>query len=639
MGVNAIAKAGKLELENAENPEKAGNTKNAFSQYIKDNIWDKWDSGLRDFMLKTSIVDEMTEELALALTGRGDAGAILRELCAQNSFVSSSGNSGPSSESPGEATYRYHSLFLGFLRNVLQDSSIDQAALNKVAAEYYLARQQHFVASHYAVNSNDIQVLMRTFHRFFHYSSPSLSEHLHFLKILLSADSLPEATREQYPFLYVGMVFYAYQSGDAERVGYYTDKLLAHINTIASDYPQFLEAAIEDTFLDHRIPLPAMLKRSKTLPPIVQKGETIQMPTITNQRPFMHRGGKATDPGALEKASAPYWDLFGEQYKVFYPCLKSGMYLEKNMLPEALSFAEEAVGLLDSVDGISPEFIFSAHMHLAAVHRAMGNDELAMQIVGNTKNKLDEMNAGHLNHNLMAYQAMLRLWDGDRAAAQEWLDNYFVTKFDRLPAYKEFQHYTTARAHMVLGNVDEAMSCILELERFSRDFRRPTEMAESGTLKAALEWAMGKHKEAVATLETVLAILQPHGYLRIVADEGAAVEPILKRIAAKVDKKGYDGILTKKFVNDTLLIAHGVAKKYKGITANIIKNTKQIKLSKQQKKMIELLAAGHHNQKIAEITGLTVHTVKLHLSLAYKKLGVHNAIDAVLKARELGLIK
>jgi LuxR family maltose regulon positive regulatory protein len=87
------------------------------------------------------------------------------------------------------------------------------------------------------------------------------------------------------------------------------------------------------------------------------------------------------------------------------------------------------------------------------------------------------------------------------------------------------------------------------------------------------------------------------------------------------------------------MAARVVAKAHKGIAANIIRVAKPIKLSKQQKKMIELLAAGHHNQKIAQITGLTVHTVKLHLSLAYKKLGVHSAIDAVVKAKELGHIK
>jgi LuxR family maltose regulon positive regulatory protein len=39
-----------------------------------------------------------------------------------------------------------------------------------------------------------------------------------------------------------------------------------------------------------------------------------------------------------------------------------------------------------------------------------------------------------------------------------------------------------------------------------------------------------------------------------------------------------------------------------------------------------------------EITGLTLHTIRTHTMGAYKKLGVDNAADAVLKAKLLGII-
>jgi LuxR family maltose regulon positive regulatory protein len=567
----------------------------------------------------------MTEELAATLTGRSDAGTLLRELCANNFFVSSAGN----------GSYRYHHLFLDYLRGVLRGSGMDEAALNKIAAEYYLAVGQHFVASRHAINSNDIQVIMQTVHRFYQYASPSLSEHLHYAKLFFSQDSISEAMREQYPFLYVGMTSSACLSGDAKGVEYYVDKLRAHIEPIARDYPQFLEIAIGEISLDHRVPFSTFLERVETLPPITQRSESIPGPSMTGQAPFLHRSSKAVDKGVWGNKSSPYWASFGENYKVFYPCLMSGLHLEKNLLAEAMSFAEEAV---NASGRAGPEFIFSAHMHLAAVHFAMGNGALAFEIIGATEKRLAEMGASHLNHNLMAYQTLLRLWDGDKTAAQKWPDNYFVTKADRLPLHKVFQHFTTARAFIILGRVHEAMSCLLELERFGTDFRRPLDLAEAGTLRAALEWATGKRKEAVTTLETVLAAMQPHGFTRIVASEGAAIEPVLRRIAAKVDKDGYDGVLTRQFVIDTLLIACSVAKKHRGITANVARGTKQVHLSKQQKKMVEFLAAGYKNQKIAEITGLAVITVKVHLKLAYRKLGVNNAIDAVLKAKEMGFI-
>lgn len=44
------------------------------------------------------------------------------------------------------------------------------------------------------------------------------------------------------------------------------------------------------------------------------------------------------------------------------------------------------------------------------------------------------------------------------------------------------------------------------------------------------------------------------------------------------------------------------------------------------------------NAQIAEITRLKIPTIKSHTSIAYKNLVVNNAMDAVLKARELGFI-
>ena len=53
---------------------------------------------------------------------------------------------------------------------------------------------------------------------------------------------------------------------------------------------------------------------------------------------------------------------------------------------------------------------------------------------------------------------------------------------------------------------------------------------------------------------------------------------------------------------------------------------------------MELLAQGLRAPEIAERTGLALPTVKSHASIAYRKLDVHTAEDAVLKARKLGLL-
>lgn len=87
-----------------------------------------------------------------------------------------------------------------------------------------------------------------------------------------------------------------------------------------------------------------------------------------------------------------------------------------------------------------------------------------------------------------------------------------------------------------------------------------------------------------------------------------------------------------------LLAAHDRGRRFAGVTARFAQKKKPVKLSRQQKLMLEFLARGLRNAEIAEEAGLTLPTVKSHVMAAYRKLDVHNAMDAVLKARDLGLI-
>lgn len=127
--------------------------------------------------------------------------------------------------------------------------------------------------------------------------------------------------------------------------------------------------------------------------------------------------------------------------------------------------------------------------------------------------------------------------------------------------------------------------------------------------------------------------------MRIVADEGASVEPVLKRLLKQASAPEYDGPLKRSYVHELLLAAHATAQRHSGVTANIVPKKKPVKLSQQQALVLELLAQGRCNADIVAEMGLSLSTVKSHTAAAYRKLSVHTAMDAVLKARELGLLE
>lgn len=62
-------------------------------------------------------------------------------------------------------------------------------------------------------------------------------------------------------------------------------------------------------------------------------------------------------------------------------------------------------------------------------------------------------------------------------------------------------------------------------------------------------------------------------------------------------------------------------------------------LSRRELDVLEQVAAGHQNLTIAENLFLSVHTVRNHVATILRKLGAHSKLQAVVVARDLGLIE
>jgi LuxR family transcriptional regulator, maltose regulon positive regulatory protein len=84
-----------------------GRTDRHVFEFLAEEVLDRQEPAMQDFLLKTSILTELTPELCAALTSRGDALSVLEELYRRNLFV-------VEVDEPGEV-FRYHDLFKEFL--------------------------------------------------------------------------------------------------------------------------------------------------------------------------------------------------------------------------------------------------------------------------------------------------------------------------------------------------------------------------------------------------------------------------------------------------------------------------------------------------------------------------------------------
>lgn len=113
------------------------------------------------------------------------------------------------------------------------------------------------------------------------------------------------------------------------------------------------------------------------------------------------------------------------------------------------------------------------------------------------------------------------------------MESYFVTEESKQGLNRIFIHLTTIRAYIILEEFEKAKRLCRMLITLTRDFNRLLDNIEAQVLLSVVLWMTGEKNDAEKLLIHVLASIEPYGFVRVFADEGKAVLPILKRIIKK----------------------------------------------------------------------------------------------------------
>lgn len=587
--------------------------------YIETHIWSKFDQNLRLFLIKTSIVDEFTLKLCERLTQMPDARQILNSLCSDNIFISQQNDQ-----------YRYHHMFLDFLRQeALEESASDFSGLYLTAAEYYFEEGMYFNALRYYVKTDDRTGTAAALYHFWSGTGKSASE----LSRISFINELPADFLEQNPYLYIGCAWYALFFSNAENFFSNLDKLYHHIEDIILRYKIFIENMLFLFTIDPRYTFSQQLSK---LP--AEEALEIDERSVPKSQcqyfPTFHRTHRDYSHYAIdtEKHFAEFhlvfFNMLGNYYPVIESGVRAGLLYEKNQLKEALSL----VSADPATD--SDELIFLSKAHIASCLFAMGKEKEAAQCRDDIRRFLVTKNLLYLHPVFSAYETKIRLFDCDKAAASAWLENYFINDTD-MELYRIYLHFTTVRAYIVLGEYRKAQLLCERIKALSRDFGRLLDSFEATVLLIILTWITGKKQEAVLMLRSALIEAEPYYFVRVFADEGKAILPIIRWLMKRISTES-TSVPSYQYVHEIYQAAYDLSKKHKGIA---YVSGKPIKLSKQQKYILELLAKGFRNAEIVQMTGLSINTIRSHTKIIYQKLDVSTKYDAVLRAKELDLIE
>lgn len=211
-----------------------------------------------------------------------------------------------------------------------------------------------------------------------------------------------------------------------------------------------------------------------------------------------------------------------------------------------------------------------------------------------------------------AVRARLLVAMGRVEQARRWADERDLSVADELSYLREYEHVTLAGV-LLAGGAD-VRAFLGRLLRAAEEGGRAGSVIEILVLLALAHQAVGDQPAALSTLHRALALAEPEGHVRVVADAGPPMATLLKGAGRQARR---------------LLAAINRTPTDQGLIDP---------LSDRELDVLRLLGTDLDGPDIARRLVVSLSTVRTHTSHIYAKLGVNNRRSAVRRARELGLL-
>ncbi|WP_439185050.1 LuxR C-terminal-related transcriptional regulator [Carboxylicivirga taeanensis] len=257
-----------------------------------------------------------------------------------------------------------------------------------------------------------------------------------------------------------------------------------------------------------------------------------------------------------------------------------------------------------------------------------------------TLNQINEF-ANAVEHENMvplinAFKAEIALMHGDYDKALK------ISQEADFEPYEPFGYYyipqlTKVRLSIYSGHREqqnEALEVLDDLIEKGRARHLHNLLAKALPLKAVLLHILGKYEMANLALEEAVCISRPHGYIRNFLDLGKLMHSMINTCLRKRPDDLFLISIEKAF-NPDIEICHTFENLQ---CADTVKPGADLKLSKRETEILELLFLGYQNKEIANKLFVTNEAVKKSLYRLYQKLEVNNRSNAILTALKLGVV-
>lgn len=640
--------------------------------FLMEEIFNKQSEDARSFLIKTSILLELTPRTCQALTGQPDAAGLLESLYRQNLFITLSQSPSRegveldqafSDERADKPSYRYHALFAEFLREQLNRQLPDQIqSLYERAAQaqsdparaihYYLAGELWEPACHTLDNLCRERVghgYLGQLVRWVHAVPKRIRAVYLWLNLALSADMIQRGRYDEgLPLLEDTLP--KSQNGQDEEAKTETLTQMSEIYTCLAQTEKaqtalqqllirplsserLVKARINQTWIHFyqgnwdkvQDELPSLLED------VQASGKTGDWFSLTlslgPQYAFIRNGVSLLESFCLEAMTRDN-DTIRAAAMAYLGYLRT---LQGNWT-EARRLADESRRLCDKVGGLAHLDIFINHVILFdTLHQA--DDECFQAYLDE---RLLSISSVLTRRQFLAAYLYLRALSASRqgqsGVAAEMKARLQKEKIAyELPDVATAHHLLDALAAREDGNFGEAESSLQKAVSLQETFKHQLLMTNARAGLAILYWEMDQKKNAIQTLVPLVDQAACDHLPGLLLQEGSTFVSLLHAVRNAGTQPGFLAAVLKNMdVNAASLEQPSLPKRI------ALGNGEYI--SDRELEVLRLIAEGLSNQEIAERLFISAGTAKRHSIHIYRKLGVNSRTQAIARAKEWNLL-
>jgi LuxR family maltose regulon positive regulatory protein len=268
---------------------------------------------------------------------------------------------------------------------------------------------------------------------------------------------------------------------------------------------------------------------------------------------------------------------------------------------------------------------------LAMTRQAQGREPEARQLVQHAVSHAFENQNPSMLLQTEAFEAELALRQGRLAEAEDWMNKFEPPAYRALWRFyvPDFTCVRILLAQDTAASAREAARLSVELCDMTRSIHNRHFHITALTLHALALDRLDQRGDALTVLDRAVRLSQPGGQLRCYLDEDPQVLVLLNQLDLEKESLHY--------VARILAAAKHNAAEKPNPAAGKLQNLMD-PLSRRERDVLVLMAESLDNRKIASRLFISPGTVKRHTHSIYSKLAVHSRLDAVTKARGLGLL-